>query len=124
MVQTTIFSFETNKEISLLTNIQVQINNFKKSLQKGTFNTDTITSLFDFEALRSKTNLTPFDIQEDIERLSALFQTEPEKITRLEGFTNTIIETNKSQNARSKVRGFNRTLQTEINKRNNLLDFL
>ena len=119
-----IFDFETNTDVSLLANIQVTINNLKRTLQTGTQNKDTINFLFDFEKLRSQTTLTKEQIQNDIERLKSLFQTEPEIITRVEGFTNKVIETNQSLIAHQAVQGFNRNLNSEIAERENVLVFL
>ncbi len=75
-----VFNFELNKEVSLLTNIQVEIKRLTESLRTGTFGENTITSLFEFENLRTQKTLSIEQIQNDIERLGGLFKTEPERL--------------------------------------------
>ncbi len=127
-------SFQTNKEISTFFNIQSEIDRILSRLLGGKFGSKFISaevdragaidSLQGFKELKNDIDFSIEDLENDINILGGLFQQEPEIVTRLEPFSQQIIETNISQRDRQRVKTSNNEIQSEIDQRNNLLNAL
>ena len=130
-----VFSFETDRDVSFLTDINSQIAGLKNQIQKGT--SRDITGLFDLEKLRDSSGVTVGNVEFDIQRLLNLKEISPEPIIetvagkqRFPGgsrvFFTTIREreTVASVKNRARIKTLNRNLDNEIGQRNTLLDFL